>query len=626
MQLKNSLIFSFSLIAALLIYLPGISGPFLLDDFHNLAPLASNGGITDWYSFKQFVFGGSSGPLGRPVALFTFTLNDYTWPSAAESFKLSNIFFHLLTGVALYIFLSQLKDKAKIISIPSSTILLCFSIWLLHPLNLTTVLYVIQRMTELSTLFSLLALSCYILAKKNSSDNKKLLISLSGFGVFSLLGIFSKENSINILLYALILDVTLLKNMNASKNWKYIQLFIIVIPLLYIVYHFISTFPGLLRTYDSRTFTLSERLLTEPRVLFYSLSQLYLPTLTGYGVFHDDITISKSIFTPTSSFLSILGLLCLLIISIYTNKKQPVISFAILWFLGGHILESSFIPLEIYYEHRNYMPIIGPIFAFCYYLNKFSKKYFISISFLIGLYLGFITYQNALVWGNEPLFYSVNAIEHPKSFRAQTGYANNVVSKKSYEDISDYYAKLNSVFNNNFAIHLQQLTVACFSGKDSKKQVDDILILKNKRINFNDGILFKKWATHVSEKQCIYAKRKSIYDIGYNLLEHAESHQSHTIGLGRIHLTLSEAYVRDGNLNKAIYHLDEAYKLRAEINLAKTGAILMASAGLYDEAKAYLNKAKERNNRLKKRRPSRMPEIKELETKIKLIRSLTNEK
>jgi len=247
MPMKKQFYINFYFLSALLItlfiYWQGISGPFLLDDFHNLSPLADNGGIVNYYNFKQFVFGNNSGALGRSVSMLSFVIDDQAWPSETYSFKYTNIFIHLLVGISLFIFLNILKQSTEYqLKLSTLAILTCFFIWLIHPLNQSTVLYVIQRMTELSTLFSLLALSCYIQAKNNSFNTSRLYLWLFGFSICSILALFSKENGINILLYALVLELTLLRNIKTSQSWKYIKIIILYIPLLILAGYF-DVFP-----------------------------------------------------------------------------------------------------------------------------------------------------------------------------------------------------------------------------------------------------------------------------------------------------------------------------------------------------------------------------------------------
>jgi hypothetical protein len=54
----------------------------------------------------------------------------------------------------------------------------------------------------------------------------------------------------------------------------------------------------------------------------------------------------------------------LLIYSVWVAKKRPVLSYFILWYFGNLVIESSVFPLEMVYEHRLYLPVVGPIVLF----------------------------------------------------------------------------------------------------------------------------------------------------------------------------------------------------------------------------------------------------------------------
>ncbi|MCH8265293.1 MAG: hypothetical protein IIC10_07825, partial [Proteobacteria bacterium] len=68
------------------IYWPGLSGPFLLDDYENLNPLGAGAGVMDLQSMLTFVFGNHSGPSGRPVAMLSFLIDGQNWPPYVASF------------------------------------------------------------------------------------------------------------------------------------------------------------------------------------------------------------------------------------------------------------------------------------------------------------------------------------------------------------------------------------------------------------------------------------------------------------------------------------------------------------------------------------------------------------
>ena len=102
-------------------------------------------------------------------------------------------------------------------------------------------------------------------------------------------------------------------------------------------------------------FTMTERLLTEMRVLVYYMSQLFYPVPTRLSIDHD-IVISTSLIHPWTTLPAGLFLIALTITGVVVLEKHPLIGFSILFFLINHVIESSIIPLELIFEHRNYLP------------------------------------------------------------------------------------------------------------------------------------------------------------------------------------------------------------------------------------------------------------------------------
>src|SRR5690606_37588290 len=138
-----------------IVYFPGLNGPFLFDDPPNiLIPFqAWLDGKTGW---QELVLGNRSGMLGRPISMLTFLANASTTGLSVVPFKATNVAIHILSGVLIYILLERLlacdpnlKVKARAIA------LLVTAIWLLHPMQVSTVLYVVQRMAQLSAFFTL---------------------------------------------------------------------------------------------------------------------------------------------------------------------------------------------------------------------------------------------------------------------------------------------------------------------------------------------------------------------------------------------------------------------------------------------------------------------------------------
>jgi hypothetical protein len=68
--------------------------------------------------------------------------------------------------------------------------------------------------------------------------------------------------------------------------------------------------------------------------------------------------------------------------SIWTAKKRPVLSFCILWYFGNLVIESSIFPLEMVYEHRLYLPSVGPFVLFSLLVVRGMERWRYKLPFL----------------------------------------------------------------------------------------------------------------------------------------------------------------------------------------------------------------------------------------------------
>jgi tetratricopeptide (TPR) repeat protein len=75
-------------------------------------------------------------------------------------------------------------------------------------------------------------------------------------------------------------------------------------------------------------------------------------------LFNDQFLASNSLIDPLSTLWSTLLVLALLALGIGLRRRSPPMSLALLFFFGGHLIESTVLPLELYFEHRNYIPAL----------------------------------------------------------------------------------------------------------------------------------------------------------------------------------------------------------------------------------------------------------------------------
>lgn len=446
--MKKQLIQSISLFLVLFLvvfaYFPGLKGGFLFDDLSNLSEMSKYGDMSQWSDAQKFVMNGIAGPTGRPVSLITFVPQAEEWFAGnALPFKVVNLIIHLLCGVLLYwVTYLLLRSYGEIKEQKIKWIaLLTASFWLLHPLMLSTTLYVIQRMAQLPLFFSLLAIVGYFKGRALVNVKPYFAYTLMTISIVlgTLLATFSKENGALLPLLILVIEFC-----NPNKNnkplwqWRAACLWFPSLAIVGMMSHYIefSNDP-----WPSRNFNQIERLLTEGRIIVDYLGQLFIPRIEGYGFFQDGFLVSKGWLSPPSTLFSILFLLLLFVGSLLVRKKYPLITLAILFFFAAHLMESTVIGLELYFEHRNYVAAIFlflPIAAGLYALSEIIKpRVVIFVSLLILVFLSAMTWQRASLWSDENKLMLYWAQNSPNSPRAQSIIAEVLARGGHYQEAND---------------------------------------------------------------------------------------------------------------------------------------------------------------------------------------------
>jgi len=419
------------------LYLPGLDGVFLVDDAVNLEPLNHNGGVTSANNFLAFVFGNHSGMLGRPISMLSFLIDDQHFPGSVGNYRYTNLMIHCLGGVVLFALSRRLvlHSTVKGEKFATELALLVAGLWLLAPLHVSTTLYVIQRMTQLSTLFCLAGLYLYIVGRQQIMVGRSTgrIWILVGLYFFGLLATLSKENGILILCFALVFELTIASSRNESEN-RFV-IYVISLPMMFGLAYLLSKFSSFTNS-SYRDFTILERLLTESRIVWDYVGKLVFPFGTKMGLVHDDITISSGVLSPLWTSFALLAHLLVLGAAVFYRGRWPWFFFTVFGFYSGHLLESTFIPLELYFEHRNYMPsifIFTGMAMLCWNDSAQRKAPKYVIIFLIIL-SAVVTLQRTKIWGNPIAQANVWAMEHPLSLRAQTGLVVAHLSQRKYAD------------------------------------------------------------------------------------------------------------------------------------------------------------------------------------------------
>jgi hypothetical protein len=419
-----------------IIYAPGLSGDYMFDDMPNLLhnPQLDIESL-DTESLQGAAFSSGSGKFRRPVSMLSFTLNRYFFGIAPYSHKVVNLIIHLLTGIGLYLLSRQViraYRQHRNPALPNRALqwipVIVAGLWLVHPLNLTPALYIVQRMTSLAALFTVLGLCLYMAGRTRLLAGRSgLSLILTGLVLFGGLAVFSKESGALLPVYMLVLELTLFRfqTNKAQPDIPVIFFFIITVAVpAALVLLYLALNPGFITGgYGYRDFNLLERVLTEGRVLVFYLKSILIPSVAELGLFHDDIAVSRGLFDPPATLYSLMALGGMLLGALLLLGKQPLVSLGILWFFTGHLMESTIIGLELVHEHRNYLADYGIILAVAALvaqapLRKLGPVIRIATPAVFLLLFSYTTWVRATQWSDVVSQAVYEARHHPQSFRA----------------------------------------------------------------------------------------------------------------------------------------------------------------------------------------------------------------
>lgn len=375
-QNQTVLFLGIVLLITVLCYLPGIGGPFVFDDEPNITKNVAvqiDRLSVDTLTAAALSYGGGQ----RPLSMLSVAMNHAFSGLAPLPYKIANLSIHLINGLLLFALVRLLfqthRVAARLGQDASRTdwiALLVTAAWLLHPINVTSVLYVIQRMTSLSALFCLAGMLLYTWGRLrlNRGERGGAVLILAAVFAATPLAYLSKEIGILLPGYLFLIEWLLFGFETTSRRDQrgLIALFaaIIGLPALVAAGFLLTHSDWITNGYANRPFTLVERLLTECRVLWLYLKLLILPRPSELTLFHDDIALSTGLTAPWTTLPALLGLAGLAVGALLARWRWPLAAFGVLFFLGGHLLESGPLPLEIAHEHRNYLPGIGILLAF----------------------------------------------------------------------------------------------------------------------------------------------------------------------------------------------------------------------------------------------------------------------
>ncbi len=459
-----------ALLATAAAYWPGLSGSWLFDDYPNIV---DNPGVQlHALSVPAVVRAALSSPASefkRPLASLSFAANYLVGGLDPFGWKLTNLLIHVLNGGLVFLLACRLLVSAGPASATTSAqprresvmqaetlAALIAAGWMLLPINLTAVLYVVQREESMANLFVLAGLIGYVAGRQ-----RMLRPMRSGFWLCVLsvvlataTGMLVKETAVMLPLYAFLIEwfVFRFRSSTGARDLRLYALFalVLVLPMLA---GLAWQLPLVLQKsyWAARDFSLGERLLSEARVVCDYIAWTLLPTPHALSFYHDEFRVSTGLLRPWTTLTSLLALAGLVVVTIKLRKRHPLPALGMALFLGCQLLTGTILPLELVYEHRNYFASFGVMLAVVPWLAAMPMQtaaagerrptWPLPRRMLLGSLLAWwlcLTAITAYAWGNPLRLAEDLAARAPDSPRAQYELGRMYIINSRYDPASPY--------------------------------------------------------------------------------------------------------------------------------------------------------------------------------------------
>lgn len=395
------------------IYVNTLEAPFHFDDRANIL---ENQAIRIHYLDFDNVWRVVSSHPRRAFSMLTFAVNHHFGGYDTTGYHFVNITIHAISSFFLFLLIHKTLELPSMrLRYPGNAFpiaILSTFLWALNPIHTQAITYIVQRMASMASMFYVISMYFYLKARTSRTRNRQIShIILCIFA--GLLAVLSKENTAVLPIAILLYDLFLIQGVSRKlilKNLHFILGTLLAVSLIsFAVILTVEKSHPFLSGYDDRMFTMIDRLLTQPRILVFYISLLLYPSPERLTIGHD-MVISHSLFVPWPTVPAIMAVLLMLSFVIYYPKKYPLICYSIIFFFINHLVESTFIPLELIFEHRNYLPsmlIFVPIAVllckgFDYFANRRVLKgglAIVSVCLITGMAHG--TYLRNHAWQSE---------------------------------------------------------------------------------------------------------------------------------------------------------------------------------------------------------------------------------
>jgi protein O-mannosyl-transferase len=364
--------------------------------------------FNSWSEIEKSHYGStiSMDTWSRPISYFSFGLNYYFGGLNVSGYHAVNFLIHYLSAFFLFLFIYTMLQLPLLAErygrYAYSASLLSATLWAIHPIQVTAVTYLVQRMASMASLFYIMAMYLYLKGRTAQTTRRSVAMYFLCFTAF-VFALGSKQNAAMLPVSLILLDLFFIQGINRSHVIKTAKvLCVLAVCALITAFFYVKGEPSAI-DYSSLTFSMAERLLSQPRVFFYYISLLFYPLNSRLMLIHD-FNLSSSLFDPWTTLIAVVALVLLLGTALWKAHRMPLMSYCFLFFFINHLIEGSFFSLELVYEHRNYLPgmlfFLPIVTGLLNILDLFTERKLVFVAFVSAM--SFIM----MIWGVSTFMYN----------------------------------------------------------------------------------------------------------------------------------------------------------------------------------------------------------------------------
>ena len=584
-----------------ILYALALPGHWSFDDPANLSGLSQ---VQQLHSALGFMLAGEAGPLGRPVSLATFAAQAGAWDTRPAAMLVVNFGIHLLAMLAVFLLATGLAR----VRTHESTLraywigALVAVLWGLSPFLATTHLMVIQRMTSLAGLFVFAGLALFVWAHLLQRPFRVRAALILGLGFGTALATLSKENGALLPLLAMVVLLFWIpREQWLTGNTERILIgMLVVLPSLALILYLGTELIETLQRggYGARRdFTPVERLLSQPVILLDYLRQLLVPRTIAVTPFMDHIPASRGLLDPPITLIALLFWITAIVAGFTVRRAAPWFLFGVFFFLTGHLIESTYVGLELYFAHRNYVPAFGLFFGLVFFVTTVAPRRFtlaLGFLFIYAVGSGLVLFQVTSHWNDKHANAVLWVDYNPHSVRA--------VQLLSHEQAAagDLYAawatldRAATSHPSDTLLRIQHTGICPIEDRFPDTLSETIALLStSKRYAAAASIELLRIAQRVDPSPlCPPRNHGAILRMADALLENP-AYNRHQDSRVRLKLAKAFSHAEMEEYDAAIALFEQAFRIKPNLGVAFRTASLMANNGDYEAAYRFLDDVKD---------------------------------